>query len=288
MKTIANALELASQGRLYPSVILYGGGAEERQAVVLDFARRLLCETRDQSAKGCDPESAGACRHCRRVRWPAKGEDRFHPDFRVLERDLRTATSVEATKAFLQTAWSAPFEAAGQVFVVAEAETLSGGAADALLKLLEEPPIRSPRHFFLLAASKQDLLATLRSRSLTLFLGQQEALPEDEVAAVAEALARSLDAHFATPSPIYLFGAAAALAQAEGWDDPRARKPWAVAAAAVLRYLSQQPEEGLDTERRRALLRLAHELLDAPLMRMRGIPHGRILEGLVSRIIPQT
>jgi len=287
MKTIANALELAGRGRLYPSVILYGGDADSRHAVVLDFARRLLCE-KEPAERGCDPQSPAACRHCRRVRWPEKGEDRFHPDFRVLERDLRTATSVEATKAFLQTAWSAPFEAAGQVFFVAESETLSGGAADALLKLLEEPPLRSPRHFFLLAASKQDLLPTLRSRSLTLFLGQQEALPEDEVAAVAESLARSLDAHFLTPSPIYLFGAAAALAQAEGWDDPRARKPWAVAAAAVLRYLSQRPEGGLDTERRRALLRLAHELLDAPLMRMRGIPHGRILEGLVCRIIPQT
>lgn len=290
MKTIANALDLAREGRLYPSVILYGGVAEERQSIVLDFARVLLCEKPHGVARSCDPESDDACRHCRRIRWPEKGQDRFHPDFRVLERDLRTATSVEATKSFLQTAWSAPFEASGQVFVVAEAETLSGGAADALLKLLEEPPSRSPRHFFLLAASQLDLLPTLRSRSLALFLGQQERLPEDEVAAVAEALARSLDAHLRAPSPIFLFGAAAAFGEASGWDDPRARRPWAVGAAAVLRYLSSRDANGseLGTEMRRALLRLSQELLDAPLMRRRGVPHGRILEGLVFRVIPQT
>ena len=286
MRTVANAIELARVGRLYPSVILYGGDKDSRQAAVLDFARVLLCEKDDPAARGCDPAAADSCRHCRRILWPEKVQDRFHPDFRVLERDLRTATSVDATKSFLQPAWSAPFEAGGQVFVVAEADTLSGGAADALLKLLEEPPIRSPRHFFLLAASQLDLLPTLRSRSLALFLGQQESLPEDEVAAVAEALARSLDAHFQAPSSIYFFGVAAALSEATGWDDPRARRPWAVGAAAIVRYLSGRDELAL--ERRRALLRLSQELLDAPLMRMRGIPHGRILEGLVCRIIPQT
>lgn len=287
MRTVANALELAREGRLYPSVILYGGDAEGRRRAALDFARVLLCEKDDPASRGCEPDAEAACRHCRRVLWPEKGEDRFHPDFRVLERDLRTATSVDATKSFLRPAWSAPFEAAGQVFVVGEADTLSGGAGDALLKLLEEPPTRTPRHFFLLAASQLDLLPTLRSRSLALFLGQQEALPEDEVTAVAESLARSLDAHFQSPSPIYLFGAAAALGEASGWDDPRARRPWAVGAAAVLRYL-ESCDGGLETERRRALLRLSHELLDAPLMRRRGIPHGRILEGLVCRLIPQT
>ena len=90
-------------------------------------------------------------------------------------RDVRTMP----TKSFLAVAYSSPFEARGQVFVVAEAETLTGGAADALLKLLEEPPARSPRHFLLLAASRLDLLATLRSRSLTIYLGPTEALDDD-------------------------------------------------------------------------------------------------------------
>ena len=34
---------------------------------------------------------------------------------------------------------------------------------------------------------------------------------------------------------------------------------------------------------RRALLTLAEDLLDAPRLRLRGIQHGRILEGLITR-----
>ncbi|MEJ2086152.1 MAG: hypothetical protein P8Y44_10810, partial [Acidobacteriota bacterium] len=125
--------ELASKGRLYPSVILHGARAEDRQRAAVELGRILLCEASP------DSRPCGDCRHCRRIVWPEAGKDTFHPDFRVLERDLRTVTSVEATRSFLEHAQVSPFEARGQVFVVANAETLGGGAANALLKTLEEP-----------------------------------------------------------------------------------------------------------------------------------------------------
>ncbi len=274
-------LEAARKGRLYPSVILYGLGLEGRQQAAVDIARTLLCaspaETRPCSVPPGGKRKNVPCSHCHRIAWPP---ERFHPDFMVLERDLRTATSAGATKSFLTTAYSAPFEARGQVFVVAEAESLSGGAADALLKLLEEPPERSPRHFLLLAASRLDLLPTLRSRSLAIYLGPNEALGEEGVAAIADAFGRSIDNYAASSSPIYLLTAGEALAKAPGWEDPRARRPWATAAAAIARYLESAE---IGTSLRRALLALAMELLDAPQWRMRGITHGRILDGLLVR-----
>ncbi len=270
----------AREGRLYPSVILYGLGLEGRQQAAVGIARTLLCAS-PAAARPCAVASEGekqrACRHCRRVGWPP---EHFHPDFMVLERDLRTATSADATKSFLTAAYSAPFEARGQVFVVAEAESLTGGAADALLKLLEEPPAASPRHFLLLAASRLDLLPTLRSRSLAVYLGPSEALGDDEVAEIAESFGRSIDRFAAGPSPIHLLTAGEALASAAGWQDPRARRPWATAAAAITRYLETAE---LETSLRRSLLALAMELLDAPQWRVRGITHGRILEGLLVR-----
>lgn len=274
--------ELARRGRLYPSVILYGSSLEARRAAALDTARTLLC-ARDAGERPCAPaEGAGGevCRHCRRVVWPEPGAERFHPDFQVLERDLLTSTSVDATKGFLAAAYNAPFEARGQVFVIAEAESLTGGAADALLKLLEEPPARSPRHFLLLAGSRLDLLPTLRSRSLAVFLGPPTALDEAEVRAVAAAFGRALDAWLATSAAIYLLTAAEALGQVRGWDDPRARRPWETAAAAVLRCLADG-EHGAAV--RRALLELAEDLLDAPRMRLRRVTAARILEGLLAR-----
>ena len=266
--------ETAREGRLYPSVILYGLGLEGRQQVAVELARTLLCSLPAEQRPCADKES---CNHCHRIAWPP---ERFHPDFRVLERDLRTSTSAGATKSFLSAAYSAPFEARGQVFVIAEAESLTGGAADALLKLLEEPPLRTPRHFLLLAASRLDLLPTLRSRSLTVYLGPSESLDDEDVGAIAEAFGRSLDRYAASPSPIHLLTASEALTKASGWQDPRARRPWATASAAIARYLEgAQIEPAL----RRRLLSLSMELLDAPQWRLRGITHGRILDGLLAR-----
>lgn len=277
-------LEAARKGRLYPSVILYGLGTDGRRQAAVEIARTLLCAS-PAANRPCDVTPAGSrkknagepCSHCHRIAWPP---ERFHPDFMVLERDLRTSTSAGATKSFLTAAYSAPFEARGQVFVVAEADSLTGGAADALLKLLEEPPGSAPRHFLLLAASRLDLLATLRSRSLAVYLGPSEALGDDEVATIAESFGRSIDRYAEGSSPIHLLTAGEALAKAKGWDDPRARRPWATAAAAIARYLEAAE---VPTSLRRSLLALATDLLDAPQWRLRGITHGRILEGLLVR-----
>lgn len=251
--------DLARTGRLYPSLILHGGDFERRRDAALRLARILLAAER-------------------RVTWPDDGSV-FHPDFHVLQRDLRTATSAAATKSFLANAYSAPFEAPGQVFVIAEADTLGGEAADALLKLLEEPPESSPRNFLLLAASRLDLSPTLRSRSLSFFLGAAEALDEARVDAVATRFGAALADFAASGAAVHLLRAADALGEAGGWEDARARGPWALVATAVVRHL----HGGAAAAHRRPLLAFAEALLDAPRLRVRGITHGRILEGLLSR-----
>ena len=273
------ALAAARQGRLYPSVILDGGDAETRQRAALELARALLCEA-PAGARPC-----GVCRHCRRIVWPAAAGEAapFHPDFQVLERDLKASTSVDATRELLRTAQVSPFEARGQVFVIASAESLTGEAANALLKNLEEPHTSAPRNFFLLAPSRLDLLPTLRSRSLAVFLGAAEPIAPAAVEPLARAFAGALAAYAESGSPIYLLSAAAALAAAGGWDDPRSGRPWALAAAAVLRSLDGPDPEGRAAAGRRARLALAESLLEAPALRLRGIAAERILEGLVSR-----
>lgn len=278
---------LAVEERLYPAVILHGGDDAARRAAALRLARTLLCD----AAPGERP--CGACRHCRRIGWSgAEAEDgtrgggveRYHPDFHVLERDLKSSTSVEATRSLLAHAHVTPYEARGQVFVVASAESLTGQAADALLKTLEEPPSRAPRHFFLLAPSRLDLLPTIRSRSLAFYLGgAAEADPEVARAAAGE-LARLLGAWVATGAGVYLLAAARSLAgageEAGGWDDARSGAPWAAAARAVVGAASGGE---LPATLRRPLLALAADLLAAPEMRLRAIPAQRILDGLVAR-----
>jgi hypothetical protein len=274
---LSAALAAARQGRLYPSVILDGGDSGTRRAAALELARTLLCEA-PPASRPC-----GVCRHCRRIAGAAggeAGETPFHPDFQLLERDLKASTSVDATRELVKTAQVSPFEARGQVFVVASAESLTGEAANALLKNLEEPHVSAPRHFLLLAPSRLDLLPTLRSRSLAVFLGPAEPVDPQTVEPLARAFSAAVAAWAASGSPIYLLSAAAALERAGGWEDPRSGRPWALAAAAVLRSLEldEAPASG-----RRARLALAEALLEAPAWRLRGIAAERILEGLVAR-----
>jgi hypothetical protein len=323
------AIQAARQGRLYPAVILYGGDVEARRQAAVELARHLLC------AAAPAERPCGVCRHCLRIAWPAAAAGGsspaapFHPDFQVLERDLKTATSVDATRELMRIAQVSPFEARGQVFVIASAESLSGEAANALLKNLEEPHVSAPRHFLLLTPSRLDLLPTLRSRSLAVFLGPAVTADADQVEVLARAFAAAAGAYAETGAAVYLLSAAEALAAAGaagaagaaagpararpgathgsgrgsagsgwggggapgGWEDPRSGRPWALAAAAVLRSL---PEPAAEAELpsaaapraapwRAARLALAEALLTGPTMRLRGISAERILEGLVSR-----
>lgn len=264
---------MARNGRLYPALILHGAREDERRQLAVTFGRTLLCE-REAQRRPC-----GDCQHCRRVQWPESSNESFHPDFSVLLRDLRTVTSVGATKAFLREAQLSPYEARGQVFVVANAETLSGEAANALLKMLEEPPVSAPRHFLLLAPSQLDLLPTLRSRSLSLFLGSQPRPRGDGVDELSTAFAAAVACYRRSGNRAELLAAAAVLKQAGSWKEPRAAQAWETAAAVVVEAAKQGRAAG---RRERALLALAADLLEGTKLRARGIQAERILEGFVS------
>ena len=271
---LERTLELARDGRLYPAVILHGASVEVRQDAAIALARTLLCASPTES------RPCGVCPHCRRLCWPGRGDESFHPDFHVLERDLKTSTSAEATRAVLRQAQLSPFEARGQVFVVAAAETLSGEASGALLKAIEEPGLGAPRHFLLLAPSRLDLPPTIRSRAFALFLGPAVALADDEIEAIAAGLLRAVAAHRDGAGGWALLAASAALAAPGGFEDPRASRPWSLAAASAVR--AAQAAE-CPAEARRGLLDLADDLLQASPLRLRGISAERILEGLVAR-----
>jgi DNA polymerase-3 subunit delta' len=210
------------------------------------------------------------------------GNSAFHPDVHFLWQDLRTVTSADATRQLLRAAQLHPFEARGQVFVVVNAETLSDEAANVLLKLLEEPPRSAPRNFLLLTPAADRLLPTVRSRSLSVYLGAVERPDEDRIKTVGTSFQRAVEAFTAGRSAIHLLAAADALHQGADWDDPRDARPFALAASAVMEAYRSSTEQGLKAPAE-ALLALAGDLLLAPEIRTRNISAQRILEGLVSR-----
>jgi len=268
---LESAIAMAQREQLYPSVILFGADPEARMQAAVRLAQATLCDLAPE-LRPC-----GECRHCRRLVWPPLDEETFHPDLLVLERDRATVTSVEATKQFLRRSQVAPFEARGQAFIIASAESLSGEAANALLKTLEEPPERAPRHFFLLTPSQFDLLPTLRSRSLEIFLGASGRPDPEAVEKISADFSNCIDCWQRERDTTHLLAAASVLESAGDFKDPRATDPWVMAAAAV-----RSAADRSEGERSRCL-HLAMELLDAPQIRVRGIPARRVLEGLTVR-----
>lgn len=270
---LEQAQELARGSRLYPGLILHGASREGRIAAGVDLARTLLCEAEEPS------RPCGGCRHCRRIRAPDGEATAFHPDFFLVERDLRTATSVEAVKTMLRSAQLRPFEARGQVFALADAETLQPAGADALLKSLEEPPTTAPRHFLLLAPSAVELLPTLRSRSLSIYLGAGRELDPEVLAPQVEPLREAIDAYRESGSPVMLLAIARLLFDAGSWQDTRSALPFSQAAWLLLQVSKEQPSREL----RAALLTVAESLLDGIELRVRNVPALRILEGALAQ-----
>lgn len=253
-----------ADGNLYPSIVLHGADAETRRAAALDLGRAILCTA------AVDGRPCGDCANCRRVDFdPDTG---FHPDFHPLARDLPTATSAAAVRRWVAEAQLAPFEAGAKVFVMLEAETLGDDAADVLLKVLEEPPGKAARHFLLLAPSDRELAPTIRSRSMSFYLGVADVEAED--AELVESLDRLFDSRDAN-LPTRL---AAEILGLDDWKDPRAAQGWARAARTLAKIGTRRGEPWL--------LDLAADLLQAPRWRIRGVPAHRIVEGHVAARAP--
>jgi len=265
MGTPDRLLDLAAEGKLYPSLILYGGDQNQRIALARSLGQTLLCLG--------DDRPCGDCNACRRI-----GEELFHPDYTVLIRDRTTAISIEAVRKMQEKAQVSPFESKGQVFIVAEANVLSPGAANALLKILEEPPSRSPRNFLLLCPSADALLPTIRSRSMSVYLGASTPFDEE----LAEELASSVVDMWGDRRRgfgLWLSNLAGILLEAGDFKDLRSQEGWcaasAVASRAALRLGSRADRASLQA--------LAGDLLAGHRLRVRAIQPRRIIEGLASR-----
>ena len=156
-------------GRLHSAYLLSGPGGEPREAA-LAFARGVVCT-------GPAPGPCEACRECQRSAPPEEeipldGTGKQgpllrhvgdHPDLLWVERganDTRVRIGqIRALQQKLRLRGEGEGRRAG---VIADAEWLNAEAQNALLRLLEEPPLRTT--LVLVAASPTSLLATVRSR----------------------------------------------------------------------------------------------------------------------------
>lgn len=185
------------------ALLLHGPQGVGQFEMALTLAQTWLCEgtaSVHNASEGDTPRPCGVCASCRLVR------ARSHPDLMVLIPEaLRSALGwnaddtgeegasgptdaagkrkpskdirVAEVRRILAFAHTTAARAHGKVVVVYPAEAMNTIAANALLKILEEPTGRL--RFVLSGSSADTLLPTIRSRCQSLWLG----VPDAEVAA---------------------------------------------------------------------------------------------------------
>ena len=158
--------------RLHHAYLLSGPAHVGKTTLATQLAQAVNCTADDRPCGTCGP--------CTRV---ASGA---HADVSVIEVDpdategARTVISIDAVKDLIASAHLRPFEGRTRVYVIQGADRLSHDAANALLKVLEEPP---PDVLLLLLTDNADgVLPTIRSRCQLI---EMRPLP---VARVAEVL----------------------------------------------------------------------------------------------------
>jgi DNA polymerase III subunit delta' len=124
------------------------------------FAQALNCE------EGHDvenPDACGLCRSCMQI------EAHTHPDFILIEPDRELANpqiKIEQIRGLEQQIIYRPLIGAFKIVLIDEADRMTIGAANALLKTLEEPPAHS---IFVLTTSRPYALpSTIQSRCQSL------------------------------------------------------------------------------------------------------------------------
>ena len=115
------------------------------------MARSLNCE------KGPTPNPCGECQSCKDL--VANGPGSLD----VIELDAATHGLVDDARDLRDKAFFAPVQSRYKIYIIDEAHQLGPGAANALLKVVEEPPAHV---IFIFATTEPDkLIATIRSRT---------------------------------------------------------------------------------------------------------------------------
>ncbi|HEV2883741.1 MAG TPA: DNA polymerase III subunit delta' [Pyrinomonadaceae bacterium] len=164
---VKNLLKRMLVEQRLPGAMLFTG--EEgigKKLFALEIARALNCRT-PQGVEGC-----GKCPACIRIakfNYPQSAESddwkgiiwSDHPDVGIVVAPKRVLL-VDQMRQIEREANFRPYEGAARVFLIDDADKLNDSSANALLKVLEEPPQTS--YLILLTSRPAMLLPTIRSR----------------------------------------------------------------------------------------------------------------------------
>ena len=145
---LSNAL---SSGKTHHAYLFSGPRGCGKTSSARIMARSLNCE------KGPTPTPCGQCQSCKDL--VANGPGSID----VIELDAATHGLVDDARDLRDKAFFAPVNSKYKIYIIDEAHQLGPGAANALLKVVEEPP---PHVIFIFATTEPEkLISTIRSRT---------------------------------------------------------------------------------------------------------------------------
>jgi DNA polymerase-3 subunit gamma/tau len=145
---LSNAL---TSGNIHHAYLFSGPRGCGKTSSARIMARSLNCES------GPTPTPCGVCQSCKDL--VANGPGSLD----VIELDAATHGLVDDARDLRDKAFFAPVSSRYKIYIIDEAHQLGPGAANALLKVVEEPPAHV---LFIFATTEPDkLIATIRSRT---------------------------------------------------------------------------------------------------------------------------
>jgi len=145
---LSNAL---TSGKTHHAYLFSGPRGCGKTSSARIMARSLNCEN------GPTPTPCGLCQSCKDL--VANGPGSLD----VIELDAATHGLVDDARDLRDKAFFAPVQSRYKIYIIDEAHQLGPGAANALLKVVEEPP---PHVIFIFATTEPEkLISTIRSRT---------------------------------------------------------------------------------------------------------------------------
>lgn len=140
----------ARENRLAHLLLFHGGSALHQREMALRLAQILNCS---------QPTPEGPCQECYACHKIISGN---HPDVLWL-KPLKTTIGIEQVLAWQQKVYLKHYEGIYKISVIEQADAVTLPAANALLKVIEEPPERTV--IILCAQNAEGILPTIQSRA---------------------------------------------------------------------------------------------------------------------------
>ena len=150
-------LKAATEYKLAHFLLFHGSGGAERFKAALHLACTLNCQGMDRPC--------GICPACRKI------ESGNHPDIHVV-RPIRTSVGIDQIIQLQETVYRKRYEGKYRICLIEEADKLTLPAANALLKMAEDPPENTI--LILSATNGEGVIDTLQSRAQSIYFSSPD------------------------------------------------------------------------------------------------------------------